>query len=46
MLQEEIQIVKKGMGHGELSIEAYTQVWEECLSQVRMRKTDILQTWI
>merc|ERR1711973_321439 len=26
--------VKEGMGHGDLSLEAYTQVWEECLSQV------------
>ena len=22
------------MGHGDLSLEAYTQVWEECYSQV------------
>jgi len=34
ILEAEMQVVKKGMGHGELSIEAYTQVWEECLSQV------------
>ncbi|XP_021950425.1 cell division cycle 5-like protein [Folsomia candida] len=34
LLEAETQVVKKGMGHGELSIEAYTQVWEECLSQV------------
>jgi len=26
--------VKVGMGHGDLTMEAYTQVWEECLSQV------------
>lgn len=26
--------VKIGMGHGDLTMEAYTQVWEECLSQV------------
>jgi len=32
-----MDVVKKAMGHGDngvLSIEAYTQVWEECLSQV------------
>lgn len=29
-----MEVVKKGMGHGELSLEAYTQVWEECLAQV------------
>lgn len=29
-----MDVVKKGMGHGDLSIEAYTQVWEECLAQV------------
>lgn len=27
-------IVKEGMGHGDLSLEAYTTVWEECLGQV------------
>ena len=26
--------VKQGMSHGDLSLEAYTQVWEECLAQV------------
>lgn len=34
LLQEEMQVVKEGMGHGELSKEAYAQVWEECYSQV------------
>ncbi|CAG0900332.1 unnamed protein product [Cyprideis torosa] len=34
LLEKEMQTVKKGMGHGDLSLEAYTQVWEECLSQV------------
>jgi len=34
LLQEEMQVVKKGMGHGELALESYTQVWEECLAQV------------
>ncbi|XP_013200212.2 cell division cycle 5-like protein [Amyelois transitella] len=33
-LTKEIEIVKAGMGHGDLSIDAYTQVWEECLAQV------------
>lgn len=27
-------MVKHGMGHGDLSMEAYNQVWEECYSQV------------
>ena len=26
--------VKQRMGHGELSLESYTQVWEECYGQV------------
>ena len=26
--------VKHRMGHGDLSLEAYTQVWEECYAQV------------
>ncbi|CAL1262545.1 unnamed protein product [Larinioides sclopetarius] len=34
LLKEEMDVVKKGMGHGDLSLEAYTQVWEECLAQV------------
>lgn len=34
MLKREMEVVKNGMNHGELPIEAYTQVWEECLSQV------------
>ncbi|XP_059056735.1 cell division cycle 5-like protein [Achroia grisella] len=33
-LKKEIEVVKAGMGHGDLSIDAYTQVWEECLAQV------------
>lgn len=33
-LNEEMQVVKQGMGHGELSLESYSQVWQECLSQV------------
>ncbi|KAL1497690.1 hypothetical protein ABEB36_008608 [Hypothenemus hampei] len=34
MLKREMEVVKKGMNHGELPMEAYMQVWEECLSQV------------
>lgn len=34
MLKQEMQTVKAGMGHGELSLENYSQVWHECLSQV------------
>jgi pre-mRNA-splicing factor CDC5/CEF1 len=34
LLEKEIPIVKKAMGHGELSAEAYAQVWEECYAQV------------
>lgn len=34
-LQREMEAVKAGMGHGDLSLDAYTQVWEECLAQVR-----------
>uniref|UniRef100_A0A336LTJ0 CSON004489 protein n=1 Tax=Culicoides sonorensis TaxID=179676 RepID=A0A336LTJ0_CULSO len=34
LLEEEMQTVKIGMAHGDLSLESYTQVWEECLSQV------------
>lgn len=34
MLEAEMDVVKAGMQHGELPLDAYTQVWEECLSQV------------
>ncbi|KAJ8387821.1 hypothetical protein AAFF_G00149700 [Aldrovandia affinis] len=33
-LVQEMEVVKHGMGHGDLSMEAYSQVWEECYSQV------------
>ncbi|EDL23431.1 mCG18249, isoform CRA_b [Mus musculus] len=33
-LVQEMEVVKQGMSHGELSSEAYNQVWEECYSQV------------
>lgn len=34
MLNDEMQVVKNGMAHGDLSIESYSQVWKECLAQV------------
>lgn len=34
LLKDEMSVVKEGMAHGELSLESYTTVWEECLSQV------------
>ncbi|KAK7901793.1 hypothetical protein WMY93_018562 [Mugilogobius chulae] len=34
LLASEMEVVKAGMGHGELSMEAYCQVWEECYGQV------------
>ncbi|XP_037079900.1 cell division cycle 5-like protein isoform X2 [Pollicipes pollicipes] len=34
VLRREMDVVKQGMGHGDLTKEAYRQVWEECLSQV------------
>merc|ERR1712029_465721 len=34
LLKAEMETVKEGMGHGEFSLEAYSQVWEECLAQV------------
>nr|VZI36682.1 unnamed protein product [Spirometra erinaceieuropaei] len=33
-IKEEIAVVRAGMGHGDLSTEAYAKVWEECLAQV------------
>ncbi|XP_029962617.1 cell division cycle 5-like protein isoform X2 [Salarias fasciatus] len=34
LLASEMEVVKAGMGHGDLSMEAYSQVWEECYGQV------------
>jgi hypothetical protein len=34
LVENEIPTIKKGMNHGELGLDAYTQVWEECYSQV------------
>ncbi|KAK8748013.1 hypothetical protein OTU49_016270 [Cherax quadricarinatus] len=34
MLKMEMNVVKQGMGHGDLTLDAYSQVWEECLAQV------------
>ncbi|XP_060551869.1 cell division cycle 5-like protein [Ruditapes philippinarum] len=34
LLHQEMEVVKRGMGHGDLSLEAFSQVWDECYSQV------------
>jgi len=34
LMEKEMEVVKSGMQHGDLSLDAYTQVWEECLAQV------------
>ncbi|ESN99205.1 hypothetical protein HELRODRAFT_155960 [Helobdella robusta] len=34
MLKEEMSIVKERMGHSNLSLDAYTEVWENCYEQV------------
>lgn len=34
LLAEEMNTVKEGMGHGDLALDVYSQVWEECLGQV------------
>ncbi|XP_013106826.2 cell division cycle 5-like protein [Stomoxys calcitrans] len=34
LLAEEMDVVKEGMGHGDLPLDVYSQVWEECLGQV------------
>ncbi|EZA47440.1 hypothetical protein DMN91_005468 [Ooceraea biroi] len=38
-LADETIVVKEGMAHGELGLEAYTTVWEECLSQILYLET-------
>jgi pre-mRNA-splicing factor CDC5/CEF1 len=34
LIEKEIPVVRKVMGHGELTSEAFAQVWEECYAQV------------
>jgi len=34
MLVEEMGYVKQRMGHGDLSLDAYSQVWDQCYAQV------------
>lgn len=34
MLADEVKVVKEGMGHGDISLDVYVQVWEECFGQV------------
>ncbi|XP_039278089.1 cell division cycle 5-like protein [Nilaparvata lugens] len=34
MLKKEMEVVKQGMSHGELSLESFSQVWDECFSHV------------
>uniref|UniRef100_F7FA97 Cell division cycle 5-like protein n=1 Tax=Monodelphis domestica TaxID=13616 RepID=F7FA97_MONDO len=34
LLTQEMEVIKQGMCHGELSNEVYNQVWEECYSQI------------
>ena len=34
LLTQEMDFVKQKMNHGELSLEAYTKVWQECYAQV------------
>jgi pre-mRNA-splicing factor CDC5/CEF1 len=34
LLESEMNIVKKTMGHGDINIDVYSKVWDECYSQV------------
>ena len=34
MLQKEMQVVKTGMGHKELTLAEYSAIWEECYKEV------------
>lgn len=34
LLRREVDAVRAGMAHGDLGLDAYAQVWEECLAQV------------
>ncbi|CAF2062203.1 unnamed protein product [Rotaria magnacalcarata] len=34
LLESEMNVVKKTMGHGDLNLDVYSKVWDECYSQV------------
>uniref|UniRef100_A0A8C4R7W6 CDC5 cell division cycle 5-like (S. pombe) n=1 Tax=Eptatretus burgeri TaxID=7764 RepID=A0A8C4R7W6_EPTBU len=34
LLMREMEVVRTGMAHGDLSLESYSQVWDECYAQV------------
>ncbi|XP_065836535.1 cell division cycle 5-related protein-like isoform X2 [Oscarella lobularis] len=34
LLEQEMEVVKEGMDHGEIALDAYGSVWEECYDQV------------
>ena len=34
LLEREMQVVKEGMGHKELTLEEYGSIWEECYREV------------
>ncbi len=34
LLKDEVEHVKKFIGHGEINLDVYTKVWEECYGQV------------
>ncbi len=36
LLKDEIEVVKKIIGHGEVNVDVYTKVWEECYDQVSL----------
>ena len=42
LLKEEIEVVKHGMNHGELPMDAYTKVWDECYGHVCKTVSSIL----
>jgi pre-mRNA-splicing factor CDC5/CEF1 len=34
LLDTEMNLVKKSMGHGDINLDGYSKVWDECYSQV------------
>ncbi|UJR33245.1 hypothetical protein I4U23_020700 [Adineta vaga] len=34
LLEAEVNVVKKTMGHGDINVDVYSKVWDECYSQV------------
>ncbi len=45
LLQQDMHVVKEGMGHKDLSLDEYTSIWEECYREVLYVPGQNRYTW-